>query len=387
MEGGHVWWMLMFAVGGAVVGMVLGKGRRADGYQVAKRMDEKLGLKDRLASGYGMLLEARQKEIEQTVFTVLLLKDAEGAAERAGREYRILLEEGGGARSALGGLVCVVVVGVLALVGGGRSGGGREVSKEQREQVQAFNQSIATMAEKIKTIEGLDGQQEKEMLDILKSVQISEDELAKMSRADVLRRLRDADGKIKLPEGVAGGGGAAVKRAIEDKLKAIAEMELVQQQLAQIEAINSRKAVIDLGDGSSAAAMNIKLESSDLQIDRNIALAAAKPGEAEQEYQKRIAEADAKEKMQREAIKKFLAKGGGGAGEVPASEVQKLAAMMASDAEFQGKVMEAIKDPSGKKLEMMREVYRRQLEREFEKENIPRGLRQQLNTYLGPAGS
>jgi hypothetical protein len=140
----------------------------------------------------------------------------------------------------------VAIVGVCALGWRGQASA-REVSREQREQVQAFNESIAKMAEKIKTIEGLDGKQEKEMLEALKSVQISEDELAKMSRADVIRRLRDADAKIKLPEGTT--GGTAVKQAIEDKLKAIAEMEQVQQQLAQIEAINSRKAAIELGDG------------------------------------------------------------------------------------------------------------------------------------------
>jgi hypothetical protein len=61
--------------------------------------------------------------------------------------------------------------------------------------------------------------------------------------------------------------------------------------------------------------------------------------------------------------------------------------MMATDAEFQGKVMDAIKDPSGKKLDEMRTIYRRQLQRELEKENIPRGLRQQLSTYLGPVGA
>ena len=63
--------------------------------------------------------------------------------------------------------------------------------------------------------------------------------------------------------------------------------------------------------------------------------------------------------------------------------MQKLAAMMANDADFQAKVMAAIKDPGGKQFDAMREIYRRQLEREFEKENIPRGLRHQLSTYLG----
>ena len=150
--------------------------------------------------------------------------------------------------------------------------------------------------------------------------------------------------------------------------------------MAQIGQINARSASIDLGGGKKAAALNITLESSDLQIDKAMAAAVAKPGEAEEEYRNRLSVAEASAKAQRAAIKKFLAHA---AAEVPPAEVRKLAALMQSDAAFQSKVMEAIKDPSGKKLADMRAIYRRQLQRELEKENIPRGLRQQLQHVPG----
>ncbi|MFB3893065.1 MAG: hypothetical protein ACE15C_13690 [Phycisphaerae bacterium] len=384
MPGGPAWWLLLIAPGAGVAGTIWRKARGTavpDGYRVAKQIDDRLKLKDRLAGGYDLLRSARAPGgLERTAFTALILKDAAAAADEARRAMRAAVRL---PRGLVPGLLCLALsaaISAFLLPGSQRQGTGAEISSQQREQVRAFNDSLARMAESIKAIEGLDDKQAKEMLDALRSVQISEDELKKMSQADIIRRLRDANAKLKLPEGAQG---AALRQAIEDKNRAIAEMEQVQKQLEEIAAINSRQAVIDLGDGRTAAAANIKLESSDLQIDQAIAAAAAGPGEAEQEYQKRIAAADARAKAEREAIKKFLAKTG--TEDVPPAEAQKLAQMMASDAEFQGKVMEAIKDPSGKKLAAMREIYRRQLDREFEKENIPRGLRQQLNTYLGPA--
>ena len=242
-------------------------------------------------------------------------------------------------RGVVSGVAWLAVAAALStLVVPGLRGEDEGVSREQREQVQAFNESLAKMAESIKTLEGLDDAEQKTMLDALRGIQISEDELKKMSRADVIRRLREANEKIKIPEGV---GGAALKQAVEDRMRAIAEMEQVQKQLAEIEAINNRKAVIDLGDGRTTDAGNIKLESSDLQIDQAIAAAAARPGEAEVEYQKRLATSEARAKAEREKIKRFLVKTVGQ--ELPEADVTKLAAMMASDAEFQTKVMDAIK--------------------------------------------
>ncbi len=374
---GQSWWLLLIVVAGTVIGMLLGRSAMPDGYRVAKRIDEQFSLKDRLAGGYDLLRRASLEEgLAETPFTALILEDAAKAAEEARRLLRRSMRL---PRGVVPGAVCLAVAAALsALVLPGLHGEGEGISREQREQVQAFNESLAKMAESIKAIEGLDDEQQKTMLDALRGIQISEDELKKMSRADVIRRLREANEKIKIPEGVAG---AALKQAVEDRLRAIAEMEQVQKQLAEIEAINNRKAVIDLGDGRTTAAGNITLESSDLQIDQAIAAAAARPGEAEVEYQKRLATAEARARAEREKIKRFLVKTVGQ--EMPETDVTKLAAMMASDAEFQTRVMDAIKDPSGKKFDAMRAIYRRQLEREFEKENIPRGLRQQLSTYLG----
>lgn len=376
------WLFVLVAVVGTVLWAIGHRSAVPNSFVVAKRIDQRLGLKDRLASGYELAHRARSEGcIDQSPFTSLILKDAQMAAQEARGSLRMSMRVPRRVVAGAAVLAMSAAFWIFVLPGGAPQRD--QVSREQREQIKAFNESLARTAEAIKAIPGLDDKQEKEILDALRSVQISQDELNNMSRAEVIRRLRDANAKIKLPESMK--GGVAVRQAIEDKLRAIAEMDQVQQQLAEIETINARQAVINLGDGRTALAANIKLESSDLQIDAQIVASAAKPGEAEQEYRRRMEMAEARAKAERDAIKKFLAKPNGE--EIPAGEAQKLTAMMANDTEFQGRVMEAIKDPTGKKLDAMRGVYRRQLDREFESENIPRGLRQQLNTYLGPGGT
>ncbi|HUW55589.1 MAG TPA: hypothetical protein VMZ92_03065 [Planctomycetota bacterium] len=376
---GQAWWLLLVALAGAVLGSVLGKTAVPDGYRVAKRIDEQLGLKDRLAGGYDLLRRARTEDgLPRTSFTALMLSDAARAAKEAERSLCIPVHV---PKGLVHGALCLVFAAALSLLvlpGGRADVTGLEVSREQREQVRAFNESLARMAATIQAMEGLDDEQEKAMLDALRAIQIGEDELRKMTRADIIRRLREANAKIKVPEGVQA---AAFRRAVEDQMRAIAEMEQVQRQLAEIEAINQREAVIDLGDGRTTSAANIPLESSDLHIDEAIAAVTARPGEAELEYQRRVAAAEARTRAEQEKIKRFLAKTIGT--DLPETEARKLAALLASDVEFQGRVMEAIKDPTSKQFDAMREIYRRQLEREFERENIPRGLRQQLSTYLG----
>jgi hypothetical protein len=372
-------WMLMVAPVGALVGAALARSANLPyGLRLAKQIDQQLGLHDRLAGGYDLLRQGRAGDGD--AFASLVAKDSLAAAEEARRRYhpRTRLPRG-----TLVGLACLAAAMAVSLLlpQRGPDAASSAVSAQNRQQAQALNNSLASIAEAIKGLEGVDEKQQEAMLDALRQVQISEEDLKKMSRADIIRRLREASSTIKLPEGAQA---AAVRQAMEDKLRAVAEMEQVQQQLAQIEQINARSAAIDLGDGKKALALNITLESSDLQIDKAIVAAAAKAGQAEQDYQTRLAAAEARLKAQRGAIKKFLARG---AEDVPPGEVQKLAAMMDNDAEFQGKVMEAIKDPSGRKLDEMRSIYRRQFQRELEKENIPRGLRQQLGTYLAPVSA
>lgn len=372
-------WMLAVAPLGAFIGALLG-GTKAlpDTYRLAKQIDQQLGLQDRLAGGYDLLRQGRAGDGDP--FAELVVKDTLAAVEEARQRYcsRTKLP-----RVAMVGLGCLAVAMAFSFLAPQRTpiGTSSAVSTRNRQQAQDFNNSLASVAEAIKTLDGVDEKQQEAMIEALRQVQISDEDLKKMSRADIIRRLREASSTIKLPEGAQA---SAIRQAMEDKLRAVAEMEQVQQQLSQIEQLNARSAAIDLGGGKKATALNIHLESSDLQIDKAIATATAKAGEAEQDFKNRLAAAEARSKAQREAIKKFLAHG---AEDVPAADVQKLTAMMDSDAQFQAKVMDAIKDPSGKKLDDMRAIYRRQLQAELEKEKVPRGLRQQLSTYLGPVGA
>jgi hypothetical protein len=376
----HSLWLLAIAPLSALLGAAWWRAADLpDLYRLAKQIDGQLGLQDRLAGGYDLLRQERNgKPASETFFGVLVASDALAAVREAQNRYWATASS---PQVPLAALSLILAASAASLLLPNR--GGVEapvVSAQNRQQAQALNNSLASIADAIKTLEGVDEQQQEAMFEALRQIQISEDDLKKMSRADIIRRLREASSSIKLPEGAQA---AAVRQAMEDKLRAVAEMEQVQKQLAQIGEINARMASIDLGDGRKTSAVNITLESSDLQIDKAIAMAVAKPGESEEEYRNRLRVAEASAKAQREAIKKFLAKA---AAEVPPAEVHKLAALIDSDAEFQGKVLEAIKDPSGKKLEDMRAIYHRQLQRELEKENVPRGLRQQLSTYMGPVG-
>jgi len=369
----QAWWLMLPAAAGVVLGAFIGRSAVADPYAIAKRIDTQLDLKDRLAGGYDLLRRVRSGDAPPpTPFTALVLADAAAAAEEAAGALRMPLRLPRGLPTGVLCLALAAALSLLALPGATETDGSRPISREQRAQVQALSDLVDT----IKALEGLDEEQKQALVEALGNIQFDEDELQKMSRADIIRRLKEAGAKI--PEGVAR---AAVRRAIEDKVRAIAEQEQIEQQLAEIEAINRREARIDLGDGRTTSAVNIKLESSDLKIDQAIAAAAARPGEGEREYQRRVAAAEARARAEREKIRKFLARTL--AKDLPATDAQKLTALLASDAEFQEKVMAAIRDPDSKQFDVMREIYRRQLEREFERENIPRGLRQQLSTYLG----
>ena len=363
-------WFGLVAVAGTVLALGLRRTTVPDDYRIAKQIDGELGLKDRLAGGYDLLKHERPAA---DPFTALAVRDAEAAAQQAEPHLHAHLRL---PRRLFWGAACLILATAvsLALPGGVRA---TTVSREQREQAEAFNASLTNMAESIKAMEGLDPEAERSMLEALNDIRISEEDLRRMSRADVIRRLKEANERLKIPEGAQG---TVFRQAVEDRLKAIAEMEQVQKQLAEIEALNRRQAVLDLGEGRQAQAVNIKLESSDLNLDQAVAAAAAAPGQAQQEYQRRQAEAEARAAAEREKIKRFLART---TQALPPGEAAKLAAMVAGDPQFQEKLMQAIKDPSGKQYDAMREIYRRQLEQEFEKENIPRGLRNQLSTYLG----
>ena len=371
----QAWWLLLIVPLGAVAGACFGTTTVGDAYRVAKQLDAQLGLKDHLAGGYDLLRRTRAGEAPPpTAFTALVIADAAAAADEARRRLRVPMRLPAG---FIHGAVCLALAAVLSLFvlpRGPEAPAPREVPAEQRAQAQALNE----LADTIEAMEGLDEEQKEALVEALREIRIDRDELQKMSRADIIRRLKEAGAKIKVPEGV---GAEAVRRAIEDKMRAIAEMDQIKRQLAEIAAINQSEAVIDLGDGRTTLAGRIKLEDSDMRIDQAIAAALARPGEAERDVQDRIAAAETRARRERERIRKFLAKTVGK--DLPAADVQKLTALLASDAEFQGKVLEAIRDGSGEKFDAMREIYRRQLEREFERENIPRGLRNQLSTYLG----
>ena len=359
----------MFAVVGAVVGMFVWGGRLEDGYQVAKRIDEKLGLKDRLASGYGMLAETRRGELEQTVFTAILLRDAELAAERAGREYRIVLEKAGGLRGIVGGLVCVVAVVVLALMGGRE---GSEVSPELRAKAEAFNVSIAKAIKEIKN-SGLDDKHAQELMDALANVQFDPKDLKTISDRDLFDRLRQAG--AKLPEGV---GGTAVGVALKDHIKTLAEMNLLKQEAEEAAKINALPAEIVTGDGTSVSAERIRLVPSGERIGEKLAFATSKLGEGELDLLRRQTEMAAKMKEQDEAMARFRPKDAA-AGNATTSDVN-MSDVINNNAEYREKMLKANQEPDGKDSKEMRDMGRRQFQQESE--HLPRGVRDAVDRYF-----
>ena len=151
---------------------------------------------------------------QRVAFGVLVANDALAAVREAQSRYWPKVRLPRLPLTALGLLAAATATSFLLPQRGGVAEP-RVVSAENRRQAQALNTSLASIAEAIKTIEGVDEKQQEAMFEALRQIQISEEDLKKMSRADIIRRLREASSSIKLPEGAQA---AAVRQAMEDKL-------------------------------------------------------------------------------------------------------------------------------------------------------------------------
>lgn len=371
------WWGMLWIVAGVVAAMLVKREPVPGNYYVAKYVDEELGLHDRLAGGYDLLLQARSPTgLPDDPFIALALEEVERATVAARKKTAIGLRLPPRLLATFLwlGLPCLLP---FVIFPSGRVIESLAMTDEQMEKAQEMKDALAMLAGEIESLDDLKEDEKQEVLKVLQNLDIKESDLKKMSQNDLFRKLAEAGIKIK----GTGAKGAKIAKVLEEQQRKIMQLDLIKKQMAELQRHNQQESKIDLGDGTTMTTGKVKMMATDdLDLSGALARAVRAPGEAEKEYQNRLAMLEAHRQAEEARIGKFIAKGAKLG--IPKTASEKFAAMMSEDKNYQERVLNAVKNPDSEEAKKIKKMFQKSLESELENENIPRGVGHMLKKYM-----
>lgn len=340
-----------------VAGFVLGWRRSAcSDYQAAKLIDARLGHGDRLANALYWL---KQPPARRNAFVELAIKEGLEATKNASSKVYPAFAWTRQARLGLG-MACFASIFLIMLFPAKIIPPEEAVSAEAAEQMQKIFKSLGELSSK-------DGADDKHMKELLEQLNISEEDMSKMTQAEIMRMLNEKGIQFK--------GGEKAK-AVEAIKGALAQIDLIKQQMAEIEKKNNTAYAIKTKDGAQISGSRIKT----VVTDENILLDRVKRAAGMKEDESAIlADLERESEAARQRGKEVRGKAGL-AKEVSYS-VDPQAALKA-DERFQNDVREAIKDPNGEAAQRVKKAYLDLARKDLEKGDIPSGAADKMLKWM-----
>jgi hypothetical protein len=327
-------------------GLIIGwKRSYCSGYSAAKMLDAHLKLNDRLANAHYFL---QQKPESRSPLAALAIEDGLKAAREAKlgafstvrwsrrATYGLILSAAGAASLYL--LYPTVVLPSDQVVT-------QETQTEMRNIMQGFQ-----------NMPGMSDEQKSEIKDILEKLNISEDEMKKMTSADLMRMMSAKGIEYK------GGGGAKAFEAMKD---AIADLDQIRQQREEIERRNKEGYQIVLSNGQKVSGVRIATQAPSEQIvrdrvSRSMGIKSASESEELEQLQK-----------QSEMVAQKASAARKDAGLKDKGMKVDAEALLATDDKYKKDRDKAIDDPKSEAAMRVKKANRDLINRELEKGEIP----------------
>lgn len=329
---------------------------RLSDYKAAKLLDAGCKLNDRLSSAFWLL---EQKDLQMSPFVTLAIHDGLAAAQT------VQLGSAGFAwtrRFTLGAAMCV-----LAAVWGHLLYPPLVIPPEQAV-AQQTQQDLQKMLRGLGSLPGISDEQKEDFKKLLEELNISEEEMNKMSQADIMRLLNEKGIKYK------GGQKASAFEAVKN---AMADLEFQKQMAAEIEKKNNEEYPIALANGGTLKATRLKTEAPNEQVMRaqlQQALGVKGPSDSEE-----LDELQRQEELVAENARKARSKIG--LRNDPAAQIDTQA-LLATNEQFRKDTEEAIADPNGAAAKRVKNAYKEILKREIEKGEIPAAKAEKLQHLM-----
>ncbi|MCZ7644606.1 MAG: hypothetical protein M5U26_04860 [Planctomycetota bacterium] len=372
------WWGLLALPAGMAAALCFRRAPAPHGYRLAKQVDADLGLQDRLAGGYDLLLQARAPGgLPDDPFIELALEDAGAAAALARRRPARRLRLPHGLPASAAGVAVLTLLLPFIFPAEAEVLEGLALSSAQVEKAGEMQLAVSQLAGEIEALDDLPEEERQEVLKVLESLNLNESDLKKMAQKDLFQKLKEAGVKIK----ATGAKGEVIAKALEEQRHKLMQLDLIKKQLDELQAFNQGETKLELGDGKALAVEHVKMRATeDLDLTGALAEALKAPGEAEKEYRQRLERLEARREAERERVGKFVAREA--KLDAPQTAAEKHAAMMSEDKEYQQRVLDAVKNPDSADAQQVRKLFKQTLDSELEREDIPRGVGHMLKKYM-----
>jgi len=341
---------------GAVVGCILGWRRNCQSdYRAAKMIDAELGHGDRISSAWFLLSE---NSTADNPFAELAIRDGLEAAKSATRVRPRLSSMRPTLFAIIATGICTAWVCVLFPA--------RVIPPE--EAVSA--ETAGKMQRMIKTLAlatGGNGKDDTQMKELLEQLNMNADDMAKMTQADVMRMLNE--------KGIQVGGGDKAK-AIEAIKSTLADMELINKKMAEIEKRNNSAYGIKTKDGSQISGSRIKT----VVTDEAMVIAKLKQAAGLQANDSEIT-AEMEREQKEAQLRAKDARGKAGL-QTDVQYTVDASKMLKSDERFQNDVREAVSDPTSEAATRVKKAYKDLARKDLEKGDVPPGAADKMLKWI-----
>jgi hypothetical protein len=341
-----------------LAGCILGWRRSHPGdYRTAKLLDSELKKGDRISSAWFLL--SSDSDADNPFNALAIREGLEAAREASGR----VSPSGASLRPAFSSLVCAAlcVVCILKLFPARVIPPEEAVSAETAGKMQRMMKTLAQATSG-------NGKDDTQMKELLEQLNINADDMAKMTQADVMRMLNE--------KGIKVGASGDKAKAIEAIKSTLADMELINKKMAEIEKRNNSAYGIKTKDGSQISGARIKTTVT----DESIVIAKLKQAAGLQENDSEItAEMERERKDAQQRAKDARSKAGLQTDVAYTVDASK---MLKSDEKFQNDVREAVSDPTSEAAQRVKKAYKDLARKDLEKGDVPAGAADKMLKWI-----
>ena len=327
-------------------------------YSAAKQLDKHLRLNDRLANTFYFL---QQDPAKRSALADLAIADGLAAARNA--KLGAFTAFRWTRRATYGVLASLLCAGWIYLLYP------PTMTAVELAAAQDTQEEMKDIIKGLKDLPGASAEQKDEIKKMLDTLNISDDELKKMTSADVMRMIS--------AKGIDYKGGNGKAAAFEAMKNAMGELASMREQKEAIDKKNKEEFSILLANGQKVTGSRIRTAAPDEKIVReNIEAKVGIKKDSESDELKQLQKESALVAENAKAMRSKIGLKSGAVTKVDES------ALLATNEKYQKDRDEAIKDPNSEAAIRVKKAQRDILQGELEKGDIPSGTAEKLKNWM-----
>ncbi len=331
---------------------------RCSPYSAAKQLDKHLQLNDRLANTFYFL---SQDPAKRSPLAELAIADGLNTARNA--KLGAFTAFRWTRRATYGVLASLLCAGWIFLLYP------PSVIPAELAVAQDTQDEMKGIIKGLKDLPGVSAEQKDEIKKMLDTLNISEDDMNKMTRADLMRMIS--------AKGIDYKGGTGKAAAFEAMKNAIGELDAIRQQRDEIEKKNKEAFQIQLANGQKITGVRISTSAPSEKIvceriQSSIGIKQASESDELEQLQKQTALAAENAKTMRTKI---------GLKTSATTKVDENA-LLATNEKYQKDRDDAIKDPNSEAAVRVKKAQRDIIQGELDKGDIPAGTAEKLKNWM-----